>query len=121
MFKVLLLVLVIVVVASILSNGWLIFSPDFYYVAVKYGQMPGVHYLVVDLQESKTLFITSAEYDTPNDVKAGSFSPDSAKFAAVYHYSGPRTWIGVWDIKTGKLYTTRTRNHWTTSFSGVFY
>lgn len=81
-----------------------------------------VHYQVIEVKTGRVVLTTHAEYDTPNDVKAGGFSTDSKKFAAAYHYGheGSYTWIGVWSTETGELLSTKRKGGWTTSLAGVF-
>ncbi len=82
----------------------------------------GVHYQVRDAKTGDLILTTRGEFNDPNDVKAGQFSPDSTKFSAVYHYghAGNYSWYGVWSTETGKLLYPRRKSGWTTSFSGVF-
>ena len=66
----------------------------------------GAHYQVTEIgREQAVLMTTHAQYQSPNDVKACSFSADSAKFAAAYHYGheGNYTWVGVWSLPDGKF------------------
>ncbi|MEF8733258.1 MAG: hypothetical protein V5B40_15555 [Candidatus Accumulibacter meliphilus] len=64
-----------------------------------------VHYEVKEVPSGRVIVTTFAQFKTPNDVKAGAFSEDSKRFAAAYHYGhdGTYTWIGVWNLETGKL------------------
>lgn len=82
----------------------------------------GVHYQVFEISNNRLILTTNAKYETPNDVKAGGFSADNHRFAAVYHYSdqGDYTWIGVWRVETGELLYTLEKAGWTTDLSGVF-
>lgn len=81
----------------------------------------GGHYRVIEKKTGDVIFTTHPEFSTPNDVKAATFSPDSTKFAAAYHYShdGGYTWIGVWDMEGNFLYARR-KSGYTNDFSGVF-
>jgi hypothetical protein len=65
----------------------------------------GIHFQVIEVDGGRVVITTHAEYTSPNDVKAGKFSTDSTKFAAAYHYghAGNYTWVGVWDLNTGKF------------------
>src|SRR5690349_15681352 len=97
-------------------------SPDGRYKAVQVRGDAGVHYQVTDTKSGQLIFTTKAQYDTPNDVKGGVFSPDSKEFAAIYHYGheGTYTWIGVWSTQTGAfLYSTR-KAGWVTHADDVF-
>jgi hypothetical protein len=80
-----------------------IVSPDGKYVAVLVTNGRDKHYQIKERASGRIIFTTSARYKTPNDVKGGAFSPDSQKFAAIYHYGhkGPHTWIVVWWVTTG--------------------
>jgi hypothetical protein len=62
------------------------------------------HYQVREISTDKVIFTTYSQYPTPNDVKAGLFSPDSKQFAAAYHYAqaGNYTWIGVWSVDSSR-------------------
>jgi hypothetical protein len=82
----------------------------------------GVHYQVFEISNDRLILTTNAKYETPNDVKAGGFSADNRRFAAVYHYGdqGDYTWIGVWSVETGQLLYTVEKAGWTTDLSGVF-
>jgi hypothetical protein len=80
------------------------FSPNGKYEAVRISdERSGVHFQVKEVDGGRVILTTTAQYVTPNDVKAGKFSADSTKIAAAYHYGGPYTWIGVWSLKTGDL------------------
>ncbi|KPA15736.1 conserved hypothetical protein, secreted [Candidatus Magnetomorum sp. HK-1] len=90
------------------ENSWP-FSQDKKYKAIKINK-DGVHYKIINANDNKEMFTTWARYKDPNDVKSGMFSylNNSEKtpvFLAAYHYShiGDVTFIGVWDIPTGKL------------------
>lgn len=80
------------------------------------------HYQVREIATNKIIFTTFAQYSTPNDVKAGLFSPDSKQFAAAYHYghAGKYTWIGVWSVDTGKLVHLDQKPGWIYDIKGVF-
>jgi len=97
-------------------------SPDGRYEAERIGSDNNVHYQVREVASQKIMLITHAEFDTPNDVKAGTFSPESKAFAAVYHYGheGKYSWIGIWSIESGALVRMKTRPGWTTDISSVF-
>ncbi len=62
------------------------------------------HYHVANVASGKFLFSTTAQFTTPNDVKAGIFSHDSQQFAAAYHYEhdGKYTWVGIWNVNSGQ-------------------
>ena len=77
-------------------------SPDGEYQAVRTGSGGDLHYQVKDAA-GRELFTTRSAWDTPNDVKAGSFSPDSKRFGAVYHFGhrGPESYVVVYDVRTG--------------------
>ncbi len=97
-------------------------SPDGEYRAVRISSDSAAHYEVVGT--GGTVMTTHAQYpETPNDVKAGLFSPDSTRIAAAYHYGhekGNYTWVGIWDIETGNLVDTKRRPGWTTDIYWVF-
>ncbi len=97
-------------------------SPDGRYKAKKVGAGADIHYQVVEIKTGRIVLTTRAEYDTPNDVKAGGFSSDSKKFAAVYHYGheGGYTWIGVWNTETGEFLYSKRKSGWRRSLRGVF-
>lgn len=87
------------------------------------GQPTNVHYRIASSDGSnRVYFDTHAQYKTPNDVKAGIFSPDSRLFAAAYHYGhqGNYTWIGIWDVHSGSLVRSETRQGWVRDISRVF-
>ncbi len=96
-------------------------SPNGKYEAIRFGSGRDIHYKVMEIKTGDEVLVTNAQYDTPNDVKAASFSPDSKKFAAAYHYShkGRYTWIGIWDMKTGML-RQKEKPGWTTDICSVF-
>lgn len=95
-------------------------SPDGRYKAIMLDDGSG--YQVVETKTDSVVLTTTAQYSTYNDVKTGGFSPDSKKFAAVYHYGheGSYSWIGVWSTETGELLYTKRKSGYTTSLSGVF-
>ena len=70
-------------------------------------------------ENGEDVFRSHSEHpNTANDVKSGAFSPNSTTFCAAYHY-GPAadypdgyTWIGVWDIQTGRLLTPGYKAGW---------
>lgn len=97
-------------------------SSDGKYQAELVGSGNDWHYQVKKVETGEVVLTTHAQYPTPNDVKAGMFSPDSKEFAAAYHYGhkGPYTWIGVWDFKTGKRVRAEERDGWIRNISFVF-
>jgi len=97
-------------------------SPDGRYRARTVSSDTGIHYQVIEIQTGKVILTTHAEYSTYNDVKAGGFSSDSRKFAAVYHYghAGDYTWIGVWSTESGAFLDAEILAGWTTSLCGIF-
>jgi hypothetical protein len=101
-------------------------SPDGQYIAnaaTYSGQPSNVHYRVVSSDGSnRVYFDTHAQYKTPNDVKAGSFSSDSRHFAAAYHYGhkGDYTWVGVWELPSGRLVHSETASGFLRDVSWVF-
>jgi len=97
-------------------------SPDGRYEAVLVGSGKDLHYRVGEIATGRIALITRAQYRTPNDVKAGMFSPDSREFAAAYHYGheGNYTWIGIWDLQTGTLLHTVTKPGWIRDITWVF-
>jgi hypothetical protein len=102
------------------SYGFL--SPDKKHETVRSGTGNDVHCEVKEVATGRVVLVTQAEFDTPNDVKAGLFSPDSRQFAAAYHYghAGGYTWVGVWDIETRARVRTERKPGWTTDLSWVF-
>jgi len=82
------------------------------------------HYEIVDLETNQVIFMTHSEYpESINNVKAGGFSCDSEKFAAIYHYShdGGYSWIGVWDVKAAKfLSSTKIQKEYRTNLTNFF-
>ena len=98
-------------------------SPDDKYQAVRVALGNGdEHYQVKEIGTGRIVMTTHAQYETPNVVKAGLFSPDSKKFAAAYHYGheGNYTWVGIWDIETGNLVDTKRQSGWTTDIYWAF-
>ena len=97
-------------------------SPDGRYKAIKVGGGADVHYRIVELKKGRTILTTTAQYATPNDVKAGGFSPDSKRFAAIYHYEpeGTYTWVGVWSTETGQFLYPRLQSGLVSSLDGSF-
>ena len=89
------------------SIGSPIRSADGKYEATKVSDgNGGVHYRVTRSENRKVVLTTNSKYPgTPNDAKAGRFSPDSTKFATAYHYGEGQekyTWIGVWDLEAAE-------------------
>lgn len=84
------------------------------------GRGDNMHFRVCS--RSNICFTTMAQYDTPNDVKAGLFSPDSKYFAAAYHYGhkGSYTWIGIWSLPDGRLTNSVQQSGWIRDLSFVF-
>ncbi|UCD71820.1 MAG: hypothetical protein JSW70_02170 [Syntrophobacterales bacterium] len=100
-------------------------SPDGRYEAVKVGTGAGLHYQIKEIDTDRIVLTTHAQYDTPNDVKMGKFSQDSKEFAAAYHYGIKTgyyswTWIGIWDIATGKLLRTENLPGWAPDIDLIF-
>jgi len=89
------------------ANGKSFRSPDKKYEAKTVRAKSELHYQVTNLKNEKVVLVTNAKYRSPNDVKAGRFSPDSTQFAAAYHYGhgdkGEHTWVGVWNLKDGEF------------------
>jgi len=98
-------------------------SPDGKYqgVRVRTG-MGDAHYQVKEVGTGRTVMTTQAQCETPNEVKAGLFSPDSKHIAAAYHYGdgGGYTWVGIWDIETGNLIDTKRKSGHTADLYWVF-
>ncbi len=96
-------------------------SPDMRYEATRVGMGGEIHYQVKEVETGRVVLLTYPEY-SPNDVKAGAFSPDSKKLAAAYHYShlGHYTWIGIWDIGTRVLLRSEKKAGWVTDISWIF-
>ncbi|MCI0556982.1 MAG: hypothetical protein MN733_00685 [Nitrososphaera sp.] len=97
-------------------------SPDGRYEARKVGSGKDAHYQIREVETKRLVLTTHAEFTTPNNVKAASFSPDSKMFAAAYHYghTGGYTWIGIWDLGSGSLLRAETPSGWITDISSVF-
>lgn len=97
-------------------------SPDLRYEAMRVGSGKDLHYVVRDVSTNRTVVRTFAEFPTANDVKAGFFSSDSKEFAAAYHYShdGNYTWVGIWDLQSGKLSRTVRIESFVRDLSSVF-
>jgi len=97
-------------------------SRDGRYKATLVRQGGSAHYHVQEIETDRLVLVTRAQYDTPNDAKAGGFSSDSAKFAAAYHYGhdGGYTWIGVWSTQDGEFLYFKVKPGYTTSLFGVF-
>lgn len=97
-------------------------SADGNYEAKRVGSGSNVHYQIRETRTGRVALTTTAEFSTPNDVKAGMFSPDSKLFAAVYHYghAGGYTWVGVWSLDTGMRVRFETKPGWTMDASFVF-
>jgi hypothetical protein len=104
-------------------EGQTLTSPD-HRLRAEVVRSNGTHYQVVEIASGRIILTTSAQFSTPNDVKAGMFGTTPAgelRFAAAYHYghAGNYTWIGVWTMD-GKLVHSTTRPLWTKDLSGVF-
>jgi len=97
-------------------------TPDGNFKAIKVENGKNIHYKVLSVEDNSVNFLTKAQYETPNDVKAATFSPDSREFAAAYHYGhdGGYTWIGIWNVKTGELVRSIRRENWVTKLCFVF-
>jgi len=99
-------------------------SPDGRYEAVKVGTGADIHYQLKEIDTDRIVLTTHAQYNKPNEVKAGTFSQDSKKFAAAYHYGNIEgyawTWIGIWDIETGSLLRTEPLAGWATNIDLIF-
>ncbi|MBU1626122.1 hypothetical protein KKB18_02030 [bacterium] len=110
-------VVLLTYVAPSLHCQLLLRSPDGKYQAISVGDGKNIHYQIKDERDQRIVFTTRAQYDTPNDVKAGTFSSDSKEFAAAYHYGhdGGYTWIGVWNVTDSTLVRTEKRSGWTTN------
>ncbi len=107
---------------SAFSQSLSLTSPDGQYEAKLKSKVKDVHYQIKEIATGRLILTTNAEYSTPNDVKAGKFSPDSKKFAAAYHYghAGNYTWIGIWDIEAGKFLYSERKSDWIRDISWVF-
>jgi hypothetical protein len=94
-------------------------SPDGRYQALEVGSRPDIHYQITEIATGRVILTTRAQYPTPNDVKAGTFSPDSQEFAAAYHYDHPPrgryTWIGIWSLNSGALIRPKEPPGWLTA------
>ena len=99
-------------------------SPDERYEVVKVGTGADIHYQLKEIDTDRIVLTTHAQYNKPNEVKAGTFSQDSKKFAAAYHYGNIEgyawTWIGIWDIETGSLLRTEALPGWATNIELIF-
>jgi len=97
-------------------------SIDGKYEAIRVGDKNNIHYQVMLVKTKSVILVTHAEYNTPNVVKAGSFSQDSKTFASAYHYghSGGYTWIGVWNLETGKLILSKNCSGWISNINFIF-
>lgn len=98
------------------------YSPDGRYGASLVFEGQDIHYEIYDLKTGTKILKTHAQYDTPNDVKAATFSPDSKQFATAYHYghAGAYTWIAIWSIPSGRLVDTRIVSGWRRDVRSVF-
>jgi serine/threonine protein kinase len=101
------------------SSSRTLLSPDGKYKAATVGYGADVHYQMTDISSGKVAFSTYGRYSSANDVKGGAFSPDSKKFAAVYHYDS-YTWIGVWDLSSGAFLNAKMIAGWTYNITGIF-
>jgi len=94
-------------------------SPDNKFEAVLIGVPKSgndAHYQIRERKSQRSIFETRAKYpDTPSDVKFASFSVDSQKFAAGYHYR-KYTWIGVYWVTTGLLASSWKYDGWIRNF-----
>ncbi len=97
-------------------------SSDGQYEAVEISDEKGLHYQIKEVKSGQTLFVTRAAYETPNDVKAGIFSPDNKRFGAAYHYGheGPTTWVGIWEVPSGKWIEEKEKSGYLTDLTWVF-
>ncbi|RDE52153.1 MAG: hypothetical protein DVS81_02680 [Candidatus Accumulibacter meliphilus] len=105
--------------------GLLFFSADRRYQAelINSHTDGNAHFRITDVASGWVIMETQAQFGTPNNAKAGRFSPGSSQFAAAYHYdtNGRRyTWIGVWEIASKALIRQKELNGWTTDLSYVF-
>lgn len=102
-------------VVDFASEGWLNeYSPaEVYAVAVL--RERGVNHRLYNLQTGSVALTTHGQYDTPNDIKAGGFNTDGT-YSAIYHYghAGAYSWIGTWDLASGRLVGSTTRPGWVT-------
>jgi len=74
------------------------------------------YYMVWEIATKRVVLTTHAKYDTPNKVKGFFWSPDSKKFAALYHYGAREeiayTWIGVWSLESGEFLYAVSKPGW---------
>jgi hypothetical protein len=82
----------------------------------------GRHYEVRARASATALFTTRAQFTSLNDAKAGLFSRDGKRFAAIYHYghAGPETWLGLWEVPTGRFLGARLMPGYLTSVPRSF-
>src|SRR5207248_10705099 len=96
-----------------------IISPDNKFEAVLVGVPKSgndAHYQIRERGSERPIFTTRARYkNTPSDVKFASFSRDSQKFAAGYHYRN-YTWINVYWVTTGLLDSSWKYDGWIRNF-----
>lgn len=102
------------------SRSYLFKSPDGRLSVSATGSGTDIHYIVVEIKTGNVIIRTHGQYNNPNNVKAGEFSPDSRLFAAYYHYAGPYTWVGIWSVETGALLYEQTVSGWITRLPGIF-
>jgi hypothetical protein len=97
-------------------------SPNGQYRVAQVGGGKNIHYQIKEVKTGRILLTTHAQYNTPNDVKVGVFSPDLQEFAAAYHYGHDKryTWIGIWDIQTGNFLREERQKGWSRNISWVF-
>ena len=97
-------------------------SPDGRYEADIVGAGGNLHYRIREVATVRIVLTTTGEFTTPNDAKAGLFSPDSKLFAAAYHYghAGGYTWVGVWNLQSSMRVRAETKPGWTADISFVF-
>lgn len=107
---------------SVWAQSGALLSPDKKYQAIQVGSGDDVHYQVKEVDTERVVLTTTAQYRTPNDVKAGLFSLDSKEFAAGYHYGheGKYTWLGIWNLETGQRVRTERKSGWTRDLASVF-
>lgn len=107
---------------SVWAQSGALLSPDKKYQAIRVGSGDDWHYQVKEVDTGQVVLTTTAEHPTPNDVKAGMFSPDAKEFAAAYHYGheGSYTWIGVWSLANGQRVRTERKQGWTRDLASVF-
>jgi len=117
---------VLVLLATLLStffvHAYSLGSPNGKYSANVVGSGNDMHFAIRERATGRLIFRTQAQYDTPNDVKAGAFSADSQYFAAAYHYGhkGDYTWVGVWQLSSGRLVHSETASGFLRDVSWVF-